>query len=165
MMMNTLKIKAKQVQLCKDIIAYFTAKKVGSKLVDEKTEVTQDMLDRWKRGLFRRIELREAHEALTQHVSCPFFITKNHMAKASQKEGNSLYNLQKFIDHAAKHPPVEENEAEAEAETPAKKTPKKKSAPKKEAAAKKDKKKNKKEEPAEAEPAAEPVAETVETAE
>jgi len=142
-MINTLKIKASQVQLCKDIVAYYNAKTGEG--------ITEEMKARYAKGLFRRIELQEAHLKLRQHVANPYFITKNLMAKASVKEGASLYNVQKFIDHAAKHPPVEVVKPEkpvkapktAKPEKPVKATPapkgKKEDTAKKEAAPKKEK--------------------------
>ncbi len=115
-MINRIALSATQVALCAEIISFFTAKPIGE------NGVTQEEHDRFEKGLFRRVELREAHEKLRNHTSCPYFITKNTAAKASKKEGASLYNLQKFIDHAAKHPPAADD---ATAETPA---PKKKAA-------------------------------------
>lgn len=135
-MINTMKLSAKQVTLCQSIIDFFAAK-TGE-------NVTEEMKTRWAKGLFRRVELREAHESITGHVACPYFITKNTAAKASKKEGNSLYNVQRFIDFAAKHPPV------TEAEKPAKPA-KKEAKGKKEASPAKGKKKA-------VEPAAEPAA-------
>jgi outer membrane biosynthesis protein TonB len=164
-MINTLKISAAQVALCHEIMKYFGAFKAGSKTKQD-NEVTEEMTERFKKGLFRRIELREAHEVLRKKVACPYFITKNHAAKASQKDGAGLYNVQKLIDFAAKHPP----KAEEETKPKAKKTAKKEAAPKKEAkGAAKGKSKSKKETPAESEKPAEseaaPAAATTESTE
>lgn len=132
-MINTLKITADQVQLCKDIMVYFK----------NKSEVEPTVKERYAKGLFRRTELLEANQQLRQKVCCPACITKNVMAKASAKEGASLYNVQKFIDHAAKFPP------EVKSTKPEKKTVKKEAtAAKKEAPKKTEKKTETKKVPA-----------------
>lgn len=100
-MINTMKLSVKQLDLVKEIMAYWNAKEVGEK-------ITQEMKDRWAKGLLRRMELREAHEKLRNRVANPYFITKNTAAKAAKKDGEHLYNLQRFIDFAAKHPPAAE---------------------------------------------------------
>lgn len=128
-MINRVALSATQVALCGEMINYFMAKPVGE------GGVTQEEHDRFAKGLLRRVELREAHEKLRNHTSCPYFITKNTAAKASKKEGASLYNLQKFIDHAAKHPPVADA---TDGETPAPKKKAAKTATKKGGGAKKE---------------------------
>jgi hypothetical protein len=150
-MINRIALSATQVALCSEIIKYFTAKPIGE------NGVTQEEHDRYAKGLLRRVELREAHEKLRNHTSCPYFITKNTMAKASKKEGSSLYNLQKFIDHAAKHPPAADDATETPAPKKKAAKAKKGAAPKKEAAKPKKGKKT----PAEPVAAGETMNETV----
>jgi hypothetical protein len=143
-MINKMKLKPEQVALCSEIIAYFGAKTGEG--------VTEELKTRWAKGLFRRVELLEAHGKLRNRLANPYFITKNLAAKAAKKDGEHLYNVQRFIDFAAKNPTPET----AEPAKPAK--------AKKEAKGKKEAKpaKGKKVKAPTAEPAMpEPVAETM----
>jgi hypothetical protein len=70
-LINTLKISAAQVKLCVAIIDYFKAKKKDA----DGNEISEEVRERWNKGLFRRVELREAHKILADREACPYFIT------------------------------------------------------------------------------------------
>lgn len=161
-MINKIALNVEQIKLVREIMSFHQAKPVG----EAEGAVTQEKHDRYEKGLFRRVELQEAHKVLRNHVANPYFITKNLAAKADHSSAGEplknppagtagMYNLARFVAHFEKHPPKVDTPVAAK---PTKAKGKKEAAPKKEAVKKPKGKKVK----APAEPAAEPVMEGVE---